>query len=179
MSLELANIIIMVAASTNNVIGKDGDLPWNLPTDLKMFKETTKDHVVIMGRKCWESIPLKFRPLPNRTNIVLSRNKNYKAQGAHVRSNLVLAMEEFMYDGKDIFIIGGSEIYKEGFKYANKLYLTRVIKDIEGDTKLEGLVETDWLLESFEGPYKEDDLDFRFERYIRNDGNIKTDSSEE
>jgi len=179
MGLDIANIIIMVAASTNNVIGKDGDLPWNLPSDLKMFKETTKDHVVVMGRKCWESIPLKFRPLPNRTNIVLSRNPNYTAQGAHVRSNLVIAMEEFMYDGKDIFIIGGSEIYKEGFQYANKLYLTRVVKDIEGDTVLEGLVESDWLMESFDGPFKEDDLDFRFERYIRNHGDTETDSSEE
>lgn len=181
MSTQLANIIIIVAASNNNVIGRNGDLPWNLPTDLKMFKEVTTDHIVVMGRKCWESIPEKYRPLPNRTNVVLTRNLNYKAEGAEVRNNLTSALEEFMYDGKDIFVIGGAEIYKEAFQYANKLYMTRVMADVEGDTYLEGLVESEWLIESFEGPFNEDDLDFRFERCIRNYENksdIKTDTSE-
>ncbi len=176
MGLDLANIIIIVAASSNNVIGKDGGLPWNLPTDIKMFKETTEDHIVVMGRKCWESIPKKYRPLSNRVNVVISRNKDYKAEGAEVRYNLHAALEEFMYDSKDIFVIGGSEIYNETFKYANKLYITRVIKDIEGDTTLEGLVESDWLMESFDGPFKEDGLDFRFERYIRNYTDTETDT---
>lgn len=179
MGAQLGNIIIIVAASTNNVIGKDGDLPWNLPSDLKMFKEVTTDQVVVMGRKCWESIPEKFRPLPNRTNVVLTRNPDYKAEGAEVRSDLQAALEEFMYDGKDIFIIGGAEIYKEGFQYANKLYMTRVVAEIKGDTHLEGLIGSDWLLYEFEGPFKEDELDFRFERYKRNYGDTKTDNSEE
>jgi len=178
MSVKLSDIIIIVAASTNNVIGKDGDLPWNLPSDLKMFKEVTTDHVVVMGRKCWESIPEKYRPLPNRTNIVLSRNPDYKADGAEVRSDLQNSLEEFMYDGKDIFVIGGAEIYKEAFQYANKLYMTRVVAEIEGDTYLEGLVGSDWHLVEFEGPFNEDELDFRFEKYRRNEGNSKTNNSE-
>jgi dihydrofolate reductase len=69
-------INIIVATSTNLVIGKDNDLPWHLPTDMKYFKDTTKGHIVVMGRKCWESIPEKYRPLPNRTNIVMSRDKD-------------------------------------------------------------------------------------------------------
>lgn len=176
---KLSDIIIIVAASTNNVIGKDGDLPWKLPTDLKMFKEITTNNVVIMGRKSWESIPDKYRPLPNRKNVVITRNKNYIAEGAEVRHDLGLALEEFLYDEKDIFIIGGAEIYKEGFQYANKLYLTRVVAEIEGDTKLDGLVESDWHIVEFEGPFNEDGLDFRFEKYIRNNGGYKTNTSEE
>lgn len=177
--MELANIIIIVAASNNNVIGKDNDLPWRLPTDMKMFKEATTGHVVVMGRKCWESIPDKYRPLPDRTNVVITRNPDYKADGAEVRHNLNLALEEFMYDGKDIFIIGGAQIYKEGFQYANKLYLTRIMKDVQGDTYLDGLVESDWLMESFDGPFKEDDLDFRFDRYTRNYGDTETDTGKD
>lgn len=175
--MKLANINIIVATSNNNVIGKNGDLPWKLPSDLKMFKEVTDGHVVVMGRKCWESIPEKFRPLPNRTNIVLTRNPNYKANGAEVRHNLNLTLEEFLYDDKDIFIIGGADIYKEGFKYANQLYLTRVMSDVEGDTYLEGLIPSDWHLISFEGPYNEDNLDFRFEIYRRKDGNNESTTS--
>ena len=166
--MKIADVIVIVAASTNNVIGRDGDLPWNLPTDLKMFKEVTSNHVVVMGRNTWESIPEKYRPLPNRTNIVITRNEDYKVEGAIVSHDLRLALSEHMFDGKDIFIIGGAQIYKEAFQYANKLYITRVIADIEGDRHLEGLVESDWNLVEFEGPYNEDELDFRFEKYNRN-----------
>ena len=73
-------INIIVAASTNMVIGKNNDLPWYLPTDMKHFKDITKGHIVVMGRKCWESIPEKYRPLPNRTNFVVTRNKDYVAR---------------------------------------------------------------------------------------------------
>ncbi len=164
---KIANINIIVAASNNNCIGKDNTLPWNLPTDMKMFKEVTSNHIVIMGRKCWESIPEKYRPLPNRTNVVITRNKDYKANGAEVRFDLVSTLNEFSYEDKDIFIIGGAEIYNEAFQYANNLYLTRVMTDVHGDTYLTGLVESDWHLVSFEGPYKENGFDYRFDKYIR------------
>lgn len=171
MGLELGNIIIIVAASSNNVIGDKNKLIWNLPSDLKMFKKVTSGHVVIMGRRTWESIPNKHRPLPNRTNVVLSRNPDYIANGAYVRPNLVESLEEFTRQGKDVFVIGGGEIYKEAFKYANKLYMTRVVANVVGDTYLEGLVNSDWDLVEFEGPFKEDGLDFRFEKYRKNGEN--------
>ena len=84
----MSKISIIAAASENLVIGKDNDLPWNLPSDLKNFKKITEGNFVIMGRKCWESIPEKFRPLPNRHNIVISRDPNYKAVGAAVINDL-------------------------------------------------------------------------------------------
>ena len=164
----VANINIIVAASENNCIGINGDLPWNLPTDLKRFKEVTNGHIVIMGRATWESIPEKYRPLPNRTNVVITRNKDYKADGAEVRHNLVEALNEFaLGEQREIFVIGGAQIYKEAFQYANRLYMTRVMAEVEGDTFLEGLEPSDWLRVEFEGPYKEDDYDYRFEIFKR------------
>lgn len=163
----VANINIIVAASNNNCIGKDNDLPWNLPTDLKRFKELTTGHIVVMGRKCWESIPEKFRPLPNRTNVVITRNKDYVVDGAEVRHNLLEALNEFAFGNEELFVIGGAEIYKEAFPYANQLFLTRVMDDVDGDTFLEGLVESEWLMTAFEGPFKEDKYQYRFDTYKR------------
>jgi dihydrofolate reductase len=175
----VANINIIVAASDNDCIGVKGDLPWNLPTDLKRFKEITNNHIVIMGRKTWESIPEKYRPLPNRTNVIITKNLDYKADGAEVRHDLIKALDEFAWGNHEVFVIGGAQIYKEAFPYANKLYLTRVMTEIEGDTFLEGLEPSDWLLLEFEGPYKEDEYDYRFEQYKRKEnGNNKTNRSE-
>lgn len=168
-------ISLIVAMAQNRSIGKDNDLPWKLPTDLKRFKEITSGHTVVMGRKCWESIPTKFRPLPNRENIVVTRNRDYIAEGAIIKNYLPDLLCSDSADNEEIFIIGGAEIYKEAFPFAQKLYLTRVLADVEGDVFLEGLVEEDWLLESFEGPFNENGFDFRFETYVRNN-NGKTDS---
>jgi dihydrofolate reductase len=165
--MQLGSISIIVAASTNLVIGKDNDIPWNIPTDLKSFKKITGKAPVIMGRKCWESIPSKYRPLPNRTNVVLSRNPNYKADGAEVRSNLNLAIEEQIWGVNEIFIIGGSHIYKEAFGYADKLYMTVVLQEIEGDVKLEGYNPTEWLLTSSSEVMEENGFKFRFNEYDR------------
>jgi dihydrofolate reductase len=161
----VANINIIVAASENNCIGKNNDLPWKLPTDLKRFKELTTGHIVVMGRKCWESIPEKFRPLPNRTNVVITRNSEYVADGAEVRNNLLEALNEFAYGSDEVFVIGGAEIYKEAFPYANKLYLTRVMAEVDGDVFLEGLVPEEWVIKAFDGPYEEDELKYRFDTY--------------
>ncbi len=160
----MSNISIIVAVADNNTIGVNGDLPWDLPGDLKNFKKKTKGHTVIMGRKCWESIPNKFRPLPNRTNVVLTRNSDYELDNVEVRNDLEKAILEFSELG-DVFIIGGSDIYKESFKYANKLHITRVNLEVEGDTFLEGLNETDWVMTAFEGPFNENDIHYHFEEY--------------
>lgn len=128
-------ISIIAALSENRVIGKNNDLPWHLPDDMKYFMQTTKGHPVIMGRKNYDSIPEKFRPLPNRTNIVVTRQKNFTAPGCLVTHSLNEALHAAASAGSDeIFIIGGAEIYREGMHKANKLYLTEIKGTIEGDT---------------------------------------------
>ena len=126
---------IIVAVSENGIIGKDNQLIWHLPADLKFFKETTKGHAVIMGRKNFESIPEKFRPLPGRTNIIVSRDRNYKADGCI----LVHSIEDAIAYAKSIneeeaFIIGGGEIYKQSMDLIDCLYITRVHSNFDGDT---------------------------------------------
>lgn len=128
-------ISIIVAHSNNMAIGKANSLLWRLPDDLKRFKELTSGHPVIMGRKTWESIPEKFRPLQNRTNIVITRDLNYSANGAVVASSIKKALEEASESVgfEEIFVIGGAEIYKETLPLANRLYITKVDTDVEGD----------------------------------------------
>jgi dihydrofolate reductase len=158
-------INIIVAASTNLVIGKNNDLPWHLPTDMKYFKETTNGHIVVMGRKCWESIPEKFRPLPNRTNIVMSRNANYEAKGASVTFDFETILKTHENSDKEVFIIGGAELYKEAFKYAHRLYLTQILQEVEGDVFLDGLESKDWCLVERSEIHEENGIKFRFELY--------------
>ncbi|MFI5148932.1 MAG: dihydrofolate reductase [Bacteroidia bacterium] len=124
-------ISIIAAISDNNVLGKDNKLIWHLPADLKHFKELTNGHHMIMGRKTWESIGSK--PLPGRTSIVITRDKNYKAEGCI----LVHSLEEALESAKgqeEVFVIGGAEIYRQAMDKASKLYITRVHHKFEGDT---------------------------------------------
>jgi len=139
-------IISMIAALTKNrVIGKNNDLPWKLPDDMKFFMETTKGHHVILGRKNYDSIPPRFKPLPNRTNIVVTRQKNFHAPGCivvdSVEKGLKIAKEN---NEREAFIIGGAEIYKLGLPYADRLYLTEIDADIDGDTYFPKIDETKW-----------------------------------
>ena len=130
-------VSLIVAVSENNVIGKDRDLIWHLPNDMRFFKKTTLGHYVIMGRKNFESIPHKYRPLSQRTNVIISRNKDYKAPGCIVVNTIEDAIALAKTDGDlEPFIIGGGEIYNLALKnnLINKIYLTRVHKIFEGDT---------------------------------------------
>ena len=161
-------INIILATSTNFVIGKDNDLPWHLPTDMKYFKDTTKGHIVVMGRKCWDSIPEKYRPLPNRTNIVMSRNKDFVAEGATVSDDLEKILVMYEHSDKEVFIIGGADLYKEAFKYASKLYLTQIYSTVDGNVFLEGLEPKDWCLIEGSEIYEENGFKFRFELYKKN-----------
>lgn len=127
-------IISMIAAmGSNRVIGKDNDIPWHLPDDFKYFKNTTKGHHVIMGRKNWESLPHQFQPLPNRPNIVITRQSDYQANGAQVVQTLEEALDIAKSNGEDeAFIIGGGEIYRMGLDISDKIYLTEIAADFEG-----------------------------------------------
>lgn len=128
-------ISLIAALSKNRVIGKDNDLPWHLPDDMKYFMQTTKGHYVIMGRKNYDSIPEKFKPLADRTNIVVTRQKNFSAPGCTVVHSLEAALELAKSNQeKETFIIGGSEIYNQGLPLATRLYLTEIDATIEGDT---------------------------------------------
>ena len=126
-------INIIVATSENNVIGSGNDIPWYIPEDLEHFKKLTTGNTVIMGRKTYESLPKEYRPLPNRINIVITRDKSYQAKGCLVVNSLEDALRKADND-KEIFIIGGGQIYREGLKFAERIYLTKIHKNIEGDT---------------------------------------------
>ncbi len=122
-------ISIIVAAAENNVIGKDNDMPWRLSADLKRFKKLTMGHHIIMGRKTFESIG---KPLPGRTSVIITRNKDYRQDDCIVAHSLEEAFK--MVEDEEVFIIGGGEIYNMAFDIADKLYLTRVHATLEGDT---------------------------------------------
>lgn len=160
----------IVAFSDNHVIGIDNELPWHLPNDLKFFKRTTSHHTIIMGRKTFESIG---RPLPNRENIVITRNPDYKAEGVRCFDSLQMAIEYCESKAKDeVFFIGGAQIYKECVSWTDKLYITRVHTQIENGTAF--FPEVDWnkwtLLEK-EEQQKDDKnaFDHTFEIYQRSE----------
>lgn len=130
-------VSLIVAVSENGVIGKDNDLIWHLPKDMRFFKNTTMGHHVIMGRKNFESIPHKFRPLPNRTNVVITRQTTYKADGCMVVNSVDDALQIAKHNGEEeAFIIGGGQIYKLALEASlvDKVYLTKVHHSFEGDT---------------------------------------------
>lgn len=125
-------ISLVVAASENNVIGKNNELVWRLPNDMKFFKNTTWGMPVVMGRKTYESLG---KALPGRTNIVITRNDSFTAADVTVAHNLKEAVEKAAdTDAKEVFIIGGGEIYRQALPQAHKLFLTRVHANVEGDT---------------------------------------------
>ncbi len=125
-------ISIICAIAENRAIGSNNKLLWNIPEDMKFFRETTKGHTVIMGRKTFESIG---KPLPKRINILVTRDSKYKAEGCVIASSVSDAIEFAKEnESEEIFIIGGGQIYEQSMKYADKLYLTIVKGDFEADT---------------------------------------------
>jgi len=126
---------MIAAVAENGVIGKDNDLVWHLPDDMKYFVNKTKGRHVIMGRKNYQSIPENFRPLPNRPNIVLTRQSNFEAKGCVVLNTLeeALKLAEESHE-TEAFIIGGAQIYKMGLALADRMYITQVHESFDGDT---------------------------------------------
>ncbi|KPB06577.1 dihydrofolate reductase [Bacillus sp. CHD6a] len=157
-------ISIIVATDKNNLIGKDNDLPWRIPADLAYFKQVTLGNTIVMGRKTYESIG---KPLPNRRNIVLSR-QDYHADGCETLHSLeeVVSMDE---EGKELFIIGGAHIFKEALPFADFLYLTFIDEEFEGDTYFPEVKENDWELISSEKGIKDEKnpYDYYFKKFKR------------
>lgn len=153
------NYSMIAAVSTNNVIGKNGQLPWHLKTDLQRFKKLTENHVIIMGRKCFESIG---KPLPNRTNVVVSSNTDLEIPGCIVKPSLQYAADyaNSRYDSTP-FIIGGGTLYRQAINLVNVLYLTRVHTIIEdGDVFFPELDMSKWDIEHSEDVPADKDNDF-------------------
>ena len=134
------NISIVVALAANRVIGNQNRLPWHLPADLQHFKKITMGKPILMGRKTWESIG---RPLPGRTNIVITRDKNYVAEGCVVVHSMEAALQA-AGDSAEVMVIGGAEFYRQALPYARTLYLTCVEGEFEGDTFFPELDDQDW-----------------------------------
>ena len=156
-------VTLIAAASENNIIGKDNKLIWRLSDDLKHFKELTKGHFVIMGRKTFESMP---KALPNRTNVIITRKTDYKAENAIVVNSLEKALKVAENDNQP-FIIGGGEIYKLSMEIADRIELTRVHTSIEGDTSFPGIDLEKWQEVKNEKRLKNEknEYDFSFLRY--------------
>ena len=133
---------LIYARARNNVIGRQGDLPWHLPEDLAHFKRTTLGQPVVMGRVTWESIPEKFRPLPGRSNVVVSRQSNYPATGATVVNSLQAALALFAPD-QVVWLIGGAQLYAQGLPLASQVVVTEIDADFEGDAHAP-LLSSEW-----------------------------------
>ena len=132
---------IIVALSENNVVGKENKLPWKLSADLKRLKSLTMGHHIIMGRKTWESL---LRPLPGRINVIITSDKNYKAEGGVVVHSFKEALK-FSSNDDEIFIFGGGKIFKEAMPQVQKIYMTKVHSIIEGDTFFPFIDMNDWI----------------------------------
>jgi dihydrofolate reductase len=128
----MSEIVLVVAIADNGVIGKDGKIPWHISEDLKRFKALTMGHTVVMGRKTWDSLPRK--PLPGRVNVVVTRQKDWQAEGAIAASSLGAATAG---TSGTVMIIGGAEIYERALPMATRIELTEVHQAFEGDAKFE------------------------------------------
>lgn len=135
-----SRVSLIVAMDRNRVIGHHGKVPWRLPADLKRFRALTMGHHILMGRKTWESIG---RPLPGRTNVVVTRNRAYRAAGAIVVASLDAALELARHD-TEAYVIGGGEIYREALPLADRVYLTQVQAEYPGDTFFPRLAPGEW-----------------------------------
>lgn len=139
-------VSLVVAMSENRVIGRNGGLPWHLPKDLQYFKRLTLDHTVIMGRKTYDEMK---RPLANRRNVVITRNPEFHPSGVTVVPSLTEALALGATE-REVFVIGGGEIFRQAISRADRLYLTVVHAQVEGDTYFPDFEHDGWALESEE-----------------------------
>ena len=136
---------MIAAVAANRVIGKDNDLVWRLPDDMKYFMQTTINHFFIMGRKNYESIPHKYRPLPNRENIIVTTQTDYQAPDCIIAHSIEEALDYAKdHNEQEVFVIGGGQIYTKSLPLAQKLYITEVNHDFDGDTYFPNYDKNNW-----------------------------------
>ena len=163
--MSKATLTLIAAVARNGVIGIGNRLPWSLPADLKHFKALTLGHTVIMGRKTWESLPEKFRPLPGRRNVVVTRDATYRAEGATVAMSLPDAIAAAESD--EAFIIGGAELYRTALPLADRLQLTEIDANFDGDTWFPAIERDHWRETARETHHDESGVDYAFVSYQR------------
>ncbi|MCB0930491.1 MAG: dihydrofolate reductase [Mycobacterium sp.] len=158
------SVSLIWAQSTSGIIGRDGGIPWRLPEDLAQFKRLTMGHAVVMGRRTWESLPPRFRPLPGRRNVVVTRNPDYRADGAEVVTSMETALSE-----SDTWVIGGAEIYHLALPAATRCEVTEVDIDlrVEDEDALAPMLDESWVGKP--GPWRDSSsgLRYRFHTFRR------------
>lgn len=158
----MRSVSLIAALAANGVIGANNALPWRLPEDLKHFRALTLGHPVIMGRKTWESLG---KPLAGRRNLVVSRDPNFPAPGAEVFASLAAALAA-CGDG-EIFVIGGAMLYREALPFADRLHLTEIARDFEGDTRFPDFDKSQWRETAREMRNSDQGFDYAFVTYER------------
>lgn len=159
-------ITLIAAAAENNALGKDNDLVWHLPDDFKRFKAITSGHFIIMGRKTFESFP---KPLPNRTHIIITRQKEYQVPDSCLVVSSIEEALEICPKKDEVFIIGGGEIYKQSIALADKIELTRVHTEVEADTFFPEIDSSNWKLlqEEYHPKDEKHKYDFTYLTYLK------------
>lgn len=163
-------ISLLVAMDKNRLIGKDNDLPWRLPADLAYFKRVTMGHPIIMGRKTYDSIG---RPLPGRENIIVTRDTSYKMEGCKVIHSIEEIVKMRKESEQELFVIGGAEIFKEILPYSDRLYITEIEEEFEGDTYFPAFDKSEWKIISKEQGIKDEKnpYDYKFLVYEKDTQN--------
>ena len=156
---------LIYARAANGVIGKDGTMPWHLPEDLAHFKQLTQGHPVVMGRKTWDSLPARFRPLPGRTNIVVTRQADWQADGAQRAASLEDALA-LCAQAATVWVIGGAQIYAQALPLADRVEVTEIARDFDGDAHAPTL-GPEWVESARSRHVGASGLPFSFVTYVR------------
>jgi dihydrofolate reductase len=159
-------LALVAAIARGGVIGRDNAIPWRIPEDARRFRELTTGHPVVMGRRTWESLPERFRPLPGRRNVVITRNPDWAMEGAERAGSLDEALLQ-LEDANEVFVIGGAEIYAAALPLADELLLTEVEAEIEGDTRFPPFDPSEFEETSRERHVSETGLAFSFVTHTR------------
>lgn len=159
----MPRINLIYARSANGVIGQNGAMPWHLPEDLAHFKRLTQGWPVVMGRKTWDSLPARFRPLPGRTNIVITRQSGWSDAGALLASSLADALK-LCAQAEEVWIIGGAQIYAQAEPLAHRIEVTEIAQDFEGDA-FAPLLGSEWIEAAREDHVSSNGLKFSFITY--------------
>jgi dihydrofolate reductase len=162
----MPKIILIAAVAKNRVIGRDNQLVWQLPEDMQHFKALTHGHAVLMGRKTWESLPPRFRPLPGRRNIVVTRQGDYVAEGAEVAGSLPAALA-LAAEQETVFVIGGADIYDQALPLADNLEITEVDLEPEGDAWFPAIPAAEWQETARAPAVSQNGLGYAFVTYQR------------
>jgi dihydrofolate reductase len=159
-------VSLVAAIARGGVIGRDGTIPWRIPEDARHFRALTMGHPVVMGRRTWDSLPDRFRPLPGRRNVVVTRSDEWREEGAERAGSLAEALR-LVERAPKVFVIGGAELYADALPLADELLLTEIDADVEGDTFFPSWDRGRFEEQSREKHVSETGLPFAFVTYVR------------